>query len=333
MALTYEVIEARRLGGEYLSRWQALLPRSGDLASPFFRPEYTQAVAEVREGVELCVIRDGREVVGFYPFERIEPRVGRPVGGGMSNFQGTIAVPGVAWSATGIAHAARLDVLKFHHQVTEQTQFVPYTLRTAPAPIVDVAGGWDAYLGQRKLEGISTFNALPRKMRKLEQTLGPISFVPHTRDAAALDRLVEWKRGQYVRTATHGSLEHEWALDILRRLMAAQSPDFAGMLSALYAGDRLIAVHAGMRTATVWHYWYPAYDPAVGQHSPGLVLMLEMCKWASGAGLHRIDLGPGEGAHKGLFRTSETTVSVGQVVVPPRRGLLGRMMRQLRNVG
>ena len=333
MALTYEVIEARLLGREHLSRWQALLPLMGDLASPFFRPEYTQAVAEVRGGVEVCVIREGQEVVGFYPFERIEPRVGRPVGGSMSNLQGTIAVPDVAWSAIGIAHAARLAVLKFHHQVSEQAQFAPYTLRTAPAPVVEVAGGWDAYLEQRKREGISSFNALPRKMRKLEQTLGPISFVPHTTDAAALDRLVEWKRGQYVRTATHGSLEHEWALDILRRLMAQQSADFAGMLSALYAGERLIGVHAGMRTATVWHYWFPAYDPAVGQHSPGLVLMLEMCKWASGAGLHRIDLGPGDGAHKGLFGTSEMRVGVGQVVVPPRRGLLGRMMRRLRNVG
>ena len=27
-------------------------------------------------------------------------------------------------------------------------------------------------------------------------------------------------------------------------------------------GERLVAAHLGMRSRTVWHYWFPAYDPA-----------------------------------------------------------------------
>ena len=57
--------------------------------------------------------------------------------------------------------------------------------------------------------------------------------------------------------------------------------------------------------------------------------MLEMCKWAANAGLHRIDLGPGEGAHKDLFATSETSVGVGQVVVPVKASLLSRLTSRL----
>ncbi len=247
----------------------------------------------------------------------------------MSNFQGVIAAPDAEWDAESIARAAKLTTLKFHHQVHTQSPFDAYTTQRASSPIVDLAGGWDGYLAQRKDAGVSSFNALPRKMRKLERELGALRFVAHTDEPDVFDSLVTWKRAQYERTSTRGSMQHEWCLLVLRRLFGIQSAEFAGTLSALYAGERLIAVHAGMRSATAWHYWYPAYDPSLSQHSPGLVLMLEMCRWAAGAGLQRIDLGPGEGAHKDLFATSETSVGVGQVVVPASTSLLSRITTRL----
>jgi len=326
---TYEIISARSLTPELIARWNALIPSGGDWASPFFRAEYTCAVAAVRESVDVCIIREGREAVGFFPFERIDRVVGRPVGGSMSNYQGVIAAPDAEWDAEGIAKAARLTTLKFHHQVQGQPQFDAYTTRHVSSPIIDLAGGWDAYLAKRRDGGVSSFNALPRKMRKLERELGALRFVHHTEDSEVFDNLVTWKRAQYERTNTRGSMQHEWCLLALRRLAGIQDAGFAGTISALYAGDRLIAAHAGMRSATTWHYWYPAYDPTLSQHSPGLVLMLEMCKWAANAGLHRIDLGPGEGAHKDLFATSETSVGVGQVVVPVKASLLSRLTSRL----
>jgi CelD/BcsL family acetyltransferase involved in cellulose biosynthesis len=326
---TYEVVSARSLTPAQLGAWSALIPTAGDWASPFFRPEYTRAVAAVRESVDVCIIRRGRDTVGFFPFERIDRAVGRPVGGSMSNFQGVITAPDAEWDAEGIVRAAKLTTLKFHHQVQTQPQFDAVTTLRASSPIVDVAGGWDAYLEQRRLAGVSSFNALPRKMRKLERELGALRFEAHTDESEVFNSLVTWKRAQYERTNTRGSMQHEWCLLVLRRLFAMQGSAFSGTLSALYAGERLIAVHAGMRSATAWHYWYPAYDPSLSQHSPGLVLMLEMCKWAAGAGLHRIDLGPGEGAHKDLFATSETSVGVGQVVVTPPASLLSRLTSRL----
>ena len=326
---TYETISARRLTSDHIATWNALIPRAGDFASPFFRPEYTLSVAAVRESIEVCIIRLGRDAVGFLPFERIEPTVGRPVGGSMSNFQGVIAAARTSWTAEDLARGARLRTLTFHHQLREQPQFDPFTARCVPSPIVDLAGGWDAYLDQRRVNGVSSFNALPRKMRRLERELGALRFVPHTTEPDVFARLVEWKRAQYVRTETRGSMQHEWAVEVLKRLMRMQSPEFAGTLSALYAGERLIAAHAGMRSTTVWHYWFPAYDPELSRHSPGLVLMLEMCRWAANAGLRRMDLGPGEGAHKDLFATSETSVGVGQVVVSSPASLLSRLTSRL----
>ena len=326
---TYETIPARQLTSDLVTTWNALIPRTGDFASPFFRPEYTQSVAAVRESIDVCIIKHGRDAVGFLPFERIQPEVGRPVGGSMSNFQGVIAAAATPWTAEDLARGARVKTLNFHHQLREQPQFDAYTTRRVPSPIIELPGGWDGYLEQRRIAGVSSFNAMPRKMRKLERELGALRFVSHTTEPDVFARLVEWKRAQYVRTETRGSMQHEWAVDVLKRLMRFQSTEFAGTLSALYAGERLIAAHAGMRSATVWHYWYPAYDPELSRHSPGLVLMLEMCRWAADAGLHRIDLGPGEGAHKDLFASSETSVGVGQVVVSSPASLLSRLTRRL----
>lgn len=324
--LRYDAVRARELPTALVERWRALLPSDGDLASPFFHPGYALAAAEVLEGVEVCVVTSRGHAVGFYPFERTEAHTGRPVGGAMSNFQGMLAAADVAWSATQLVRGAGLHALGFHHQVQGQPAFDPYVQRTVASPLIDLTGGWDAYLDARRAAGVSSFNALPRKMRKIERELGPLRFEAHSDDARALASLVAWKRAQYER----GSLHRDWAVHVLQRLFARQSPDFAGMLSTLWAGDRLIAVHAGIRTARCWHYWFPAYDPAVGALSPGLVLIHEMCRWAASVGITRIDLGPGEGAHKTLFQSGATTVGVGTVNVPRGAPLITRLLGGLR---
>lgn len=331
--LRYEAVPARRLNTALVDAWTRLLPAEGDLASPFFHPEYALAAAEVLDGVEVCVIRARGVPVGFFPYERIDRVNGRPVGGAMSNFQGVVAASDVDWRPMDLVRGCGLQALGFHHQVQAQRAFQPYLQRVVASPVIDVRGGWDAYLEARRAAGVSSFNALPRKMRKIERELGPIRFEAHTDDASVLDRLVEWKRAQYERTATRGSLGRDWSVEILRRLMRRQRDDFAGTLSALYAGSRLIAVHAGMRSARSWHYWFPAYDASVGALSPGLVLIHEMCRWAADAGIDRIDLGPGEGAHKDLFGTGETTVGVGHVSVPARTPLLSRLVSRFQRRG
>ena len=76
---------ARRGVGEHSARptqrWTALT----------FGPEFTQAVAAVRGDVEVGVLEERGEPVGFFPFQRSRRNVARPVGGKMSDFQGLIA--------------------------------------------------------------------------------------------------------------------------------------------------------------------------------------------------------------------------------------------------
>ena len=106
-----------------------------------------------------------------------------------------------------------------------------------------------------------------------------------------LARLIEWKSAQYRRTGKTDWFSIPWVAALIERLHGVEAPGFAGLLSALWAGDELVAAHFGLRSRTVWHWWYPAYDRQYAADSPGLILDLAMAGHAEAQGLERIDLG------------------------------------------
>jgi hypothetical protein len=53
-----------------------------------------------------------------------------------------------------------------------------------------------------------------------------------------------------------------------------------------------------MRSRSVWHYWFPAYNVEHAAYSPGLVLLLMMAEHAQSLGLRVIDLGKGDERYK-----------------------------------
>jgi CelD/BcsL family acetyltransferase involved in cellulose biosynthesis len=96
------------------------------------------------------------------------------------------------------------------------------------------------------------------------------------------------------------------------------------VLSTLHAGDRLAAAHFGMRSATVWHWWFPVYDPDLSKYSPGILLLLEMAREARGLGIRVIDFGKGDAEYKERLKTgdlalAEGTVETGRVAARLRR--------------
>jgi CelD/BcsL family acetyltransferase involved in cellulose biosynthesis len=85
------------------------------------------------------------------------------------------------------------------------------------------------------------------------------------------------------------------------------------MVSALYAGDTLVAGHIGMRSEQVWHYWFPAYDATHAAFSPGSVLLLRMIEHAPAIGITRIDLGKGESRYKSRFMNGSVPLIEGRI--------------------
>ncbi len=349
--------------------WSELQQADPRYDSPYFRPEFTRAVAAVRQDVEVAVLWQGDERVGFFPFQRHPRNVGVPVGEAMSDFHGVIAREGVPWEAEELIRACRLAAWKFDHLPTWQEAFRPYHLRSMISPYIDLRGNFaaddpapgentgssecrDPAPGEntgssgcrvpaagRVRKGPRGFHDVIKKWREFCREVGPLRFEPDVRDEECFDTLIRWKRAQYERTQMPDALAASWKIDLLARIRdATRHPaediacsgcrvpgdTFGGLLSALYAGDRPVAIHLGMNSQTVMHAWFPAYDLSLARYSPGLLLFCELCKTAAARGYQRLDLGKGEQRFKtslmsGAFQVAEGATDFRFLVRTARR--------------
>ena len=310
------VIRPYELDSGLFRRWTEIIDANAEFASPYFAPEYTQAVAAVRNDVYIGVMQDGSEVTGFFPFQRGHGRTGRPVGGPFSDCQGVIVPPAAEWSADALIRGCRLSGWRFDHLIASQKQFHPWRTTLTCSPLIDLPQGFDAYAAARRKAGSEQLPRLSQKQRRLERDAGPLRFETHTSDVGVLHQLLAWKSRQYVESHLVDAFRFSWTRALLERILAAQSGTFGGILSALYADDRLVAVHMGMRSRTVWHYWFPAYSHDFAYYSPSLLLLVEMARSAEFMGLKTIDLGKGPEAYKSLFATSALLLMEGSVELP-----------------
>jgi CelD/BcsL family acetyltransferase involved in cellulose biosynthesis len=138
-----------------------------------------------------------------------------------------------------------------------------------------------------------------RRRRKLEREVGPVVCEwQSSQPGNDLRRLEEWKSGQYARDETWDRFAAPWIAEAVRRLAQSREPDCTGVLTALRAGDRLVAAHLGLLGRDRLSWWFPAYDPELGRYSPGLILLLSLIAEAAERAVPVIDLGRGEHSYK-----------------------------------
>jgi CelD/BcsL family acetyltransferase involved in cellulose biosynthesis len=317
-----DVVSADRLSKELVAAWSGLQRADRAVDHPCFRPEFTEAVAAVRNDVEIAVMKDDQRPIGFLPFQRERCNIGRAVGSVLSDMHGAIAANGLRWDAENLVRQCGLVAWHFDHLVASQTPFQRHHECIEDSPYMDLSEGYQAYLAQRRSAGSSTITQAHRKARKLARECGPLRFEIHTKDVAAFKSLICWKREQVQRRNHLDFFKFQWTINLLERVQEMQSEAFSGLLSALYAGDHLIAVHLGMRSYDVISSWIPTYNPDFAKYSPGLLVHLELAKAAADAGVVRIDLGRGENRLKASLSSGSIPVAMGCVDLRPTTRLL-----------
>jgi hypothetical protein len=68
-------------------RWANLQATNPHFDSAFYAPDLAPLVSTVRDDVEVAVMTDGGEPVGFFPFLRSPGGMARPVAGRLTEFQ------------------------------------------------------------------------------------------------------------------------------------------------------------------------------------------------------------------------------------------------------
>jgi CelD/BcsL family acetyltransferase involved in cellulose biosynthesis len=307
------VKRARDLDGSELASWSKLQRADAMFDSPFFRPEFVLAADAVRGNAEVALVIQDGELVGFFPFERDKRNIGRAVAWQLSDAHGLIVRKGVPWAPLDIVHATGLVAWKFDHLIASQEPFQPFHYWVDQSPYMDIADGFDVYRAERRRSGTALIRQAERKSRKLAREVGPIRFEYHTLDEEVFTALLSWKSTQLEHWRLPDIFRVDWVVELLGSIRHIKTPGFSGIMSALYAGDTLTAVHLGLQSHNVLCSWIPTLNQEFKNYSPGVILHLELAKAAAEAGVKRIDLGRGNNPLKTSLGSGAITLAIGSV--------------------
>lgn len=302
--LTSRTVSPERLTESEILRWREICRRTPSLQNPFYTYGFTSAVARVKRGVRVCVIRRNGDPVAYLPFQFDTPLnrlmgAAAPVGGHMSDYFGLVAEPDFRTSGTDLMRLAGLAYIDFTH--LDQTQLA-YGLKAEqphPGMRIEMPEGGRCFLETGQATNRKFFDEISRRRRQLRDNLGELRFYWQDPDwKPSLERLIENKRIQYSRTGVKDVLESPWTRRLLEVLASGEIPECQGMLSTLYAGDTWIASHFGVRHHDVLHYWFPVYNVDVQRFGPGKILLTDIIAAAEEAGIYQIDHGAGDSMYK-----------------------------------
>ena len=308
-----EVTNAAGMSGDLIRRWEELQRADVRFHSPFARPEFTMAVAAVRPDVEIAVIEESGEVVGFFPYQRTRWNHGKPVGSRMSDFQAVIVAREANWDMLELVRRCRLKSWSFHQLLADQPEVAPYTTDRHEVAYMDLSRGYESYVADRRRQGAQRLKEIPRLRRRAERETGSLQFQLHDEDPAALETLLRWKSAQYQRTGYTDVLSFPWVVGLIRNIVTARRPEFCGHLSTLYIGGQLAAAEISVSSYEVCHGWVTAYNQDLKAFSPGSILMLDLAREQAETGCVRFDLGRNNLPYKASFASAYQPMGSGVV--------------------
>jgi CelD/BcsL family acetyltransferase involved in cellulose biosynthesis len=316
-----KLIDFGALAAAELAMWQAVRAANPALDSPFFNPAFTAAVHAVFGDVQVA-IDDDHEV--WFPLQ-VSGRTAKPAGPGC-DYQGPISAPGVAVDPLDLVRVTGLRALRFDH-LLERAEFAPWVEERQISPFIDATDGLDGYLTRVSKSGKEKMSRVRGKTKRAGRELGDVRLVWDTDESDLLDRLIEIKRAQYEATGGYDFFATPRHREFVHHLLKTRGNGFAGVLSAVYAGDTLLAAHFGLRDGDVLHWWFPVFNHEHSALAPGWVLLRELISAAPANGITRIDLGRGDEDYKTRAMTGAHWVCDGDVTIDALRRRLWQARR------
>jgi CelD/BcsL family acetyltransferase involved in cellulose biosynthesis len=324
VAMPFAVVPATELAHDLKDKWCRVQEANPNLLGPCFRPELCSAVARFHPDIFVAVLEDGGGGIGFMPFLRLRKwRIAKPVP--LCDYQAIIGEGDRHWDIPRLLRASRLVAWDFHHLVglDVASSGAGRTIYD-PAPRVNLAGGFEAYLQSLKSEGKSLRKALSQR-RLIERDLGSVRFEPFCKDVGVLHAILRWKADRY----NNGRPIAGWVVGVLEHLLQVNGPSFSGVLSAVYAGNSLLAAHFGLRCNGILHYWFPGFNPAYAKYSPGWVLIHEFLTNMDVFACRTLDFGPGGEQYKRYLANAHLPTTGGSFELPSVIGLARKWRRRL----
>ena len=253
------LISGRELSEDLVSIWIELQQANPDLASPFFHPAFTKAIAAVRHDVEVAVLQSEGKIVAFFPFQRETWR------GRSTSWRHNL---GLSWAylqtrfsifAARTFRPDRLIAWEFDHLPASQVSFKPFRWCNR------------TFTPDRSIPGYGVRSSIargpaPSKSRRSTVSCGVLNvrwaITVRTRvdRCMALSTVLNWKSNQYRKTGKPDLLAPGWVRRAVERhFRNARTRVFRCTFIALRGrSSGRWALCIWSRQA--WHYWFPSYD-------------------------------------------------------------------------
>ncbi len=303
--LSCDKVLAGDLTANDLALWRDMQAATPAFYSPLLSPDFTQAVARVRDDVRVLVFRRHGKVVAFLPVHMRPGCFARPVGAPFSDYSALITFPDPDLTMTEALQAAGI------HRYQAIGLVDPYNVF---GEIVD--GEIDEASGIDLRDEAPESNAnkkllknIRRISRHLEDDHGPVRFIAGDRDPLHFETMLKLKRQQTRDTGLHDFLEPEWVQQLLKNLFAAPESGLHGFMLTLTAGDTPVLYHFGVRLGDRAHPWVSSYDSAFASYSPGQIFLNGLHEPLRQAGVSYYDLSTGQQGYKAIFSNTRFPVT------------------------
>jgi CelD/BcsL family acetyltransferase involved in cellulose biosynthesis len=306
--------EVKRIGGlteDEIAWWRHLTATCHELRSPFFSVEFAQAVTEAGARTRVCLLYENGELTGFFPFQFADRftrsmTAGQRIGGDLNDFCG-IVLDSSRHGPIGlqnILHCARLASFEVSHLEELQLRLGLRAGEPSQGARIKIDTVLNHYWESLKSSHRSAYDTLRNRERKSERDFSLVEFVfAHEEPSELVQLVVAEKRQQYERTGVPDDLAEPWKPRCLDHIARYREGGCVPVLSALYFDGEWAALHFGVRSGNVLHYWFPVYNPRFSGLSPGLILLARMIREAADHGIGEIDLGEGLSRYKEVFAT------------------------------
>lgn len=309
--------------------WREFVAADPALGSPYFALEFAQCCEEARSDTRVLVEYRLGMPVAFLAMHVGRIGYARPLAGPLGDVQGAICEPGHVLDVPGALQDLHVPVFNFESVLSSQASFKSSLTSRTGSWTLDLSDGFEAWRSARKSVVPKAIKNLDMRRRRMEKFDGGYSFVMADKRPEAFETMIEWKRSQYQRTKVFDVFSVQWTRRLLEAVLRREGDYFTGLMSTLNIGGEIAAVHVGMASDRVCHYWFPAYSADFGRLSPGLLMIEEMARVSASMGHHSLELGPGNYSFKAELASYQTGLSAGYTIAP---SFIGRARQAARLV-
>ncbi len=288
-----EVIQINALSDSLKQDWLRIQASNPSFAGPFFHPELFLTVAKYYPDLYLAILYKDNIVSGFLPFKKDHRNlVAKPIR--FCNYEGIISSPEQYWDMNLILKLMGLRSWEFDAMVNfKNISSIRGEHKPSNSFNIDLTCGLEEYWNFIKNKKIE-LKTLITKQRSLENKVGALRFVASCDEIEVLYQFVKWISDRY----KHDAAWLKETTSVLELIYQLKDPLFKGILSALYAGDELLAVNFALRCHEKLGGIFMAFNPNFPKYSVGIILLHELINNHKALGYNIYDLGPGNYQYK-----------------------------------